>query len=158
HRALEVSEEDGHLLALALEGLTRGEDPLGKMPRRVGVGRGRVRHGGHPTNDRSSTFVAKLRVSGEGSPARATRQAHSRHTAKAEVRRWWIFVLAAETLHAVASRLVSRPGGSTVAPGGTGVKDEGSAYCGPLTTRVQGRQTWSIQEASRHRTLEGNIR
>jgi len=45
HRALEIGEEDGHLLALALEGALRGEDLLGEVLRGVGVGRGRPRHG-----------------------------------------------------------------------------------------------------------------
>ena len=35
HRALEVGEEDGHLLALALEGSLRGEDLLGEVLGRV---------------------------------------------------------------------------------------------------------------------------
>ena len=37
HGALEVGEEDGHLLALALEGGLGGEDLLGKVPRCVGL-------------------------------------------------------------------------------------------------------------------------
>ena len=39
HRALEVGEEDGHLLALALERRARREDLLDEVPRRVGAGR-----------------------------------------------------------------------------------------------------------------------
>jgi hypothetical protein len=35
HRALHVGEEDGHLLALALEGASRGEDLLGEVLGRV---------------------------------------------------------------------------------------------------------------------------
>ena len=37
HRALEVGEEHGDLLALALEGALRGEDLLGEVLRRVGL-------------------------------------------------------------------------------------------------------------------------
>ena len=37
HRALEVGEEDGDLLALAFEGGPRGEDPLGEVLGRVGL-------------------------------------------------------------------------------------------------------------------------
>jgi len=36
HRALEVGEQDGDLLALALQRLAGGEDPLGQVGRRVG--------------------------------------------------------------------------------------------------------------------------
>jgi hypothetical protein len=37
HRALEVGEEDGDLLTLALERALRGQNLLGEMPRRVGL-------------------------------------------------------------------------------------------------------------------------
>jgi hypothetical protein len=40
HRALEVGEEDRDLLALALESGLGGEDLLGEVPGRVGLGRG----------------------------------------------------------------------------------------------------------------------
>ena len=43
HRALEVGEEDGDLLALALEGGLGREDPLGQVLRGVGLGRGKTR-------------------------------------------------------------------------------------------------------------------
>jgi hypothetical protein len=39
HRALEVGEEHGDLLALALEGALGGEDPLREVLRRVGLRR-----------------------------------------------------------------------------------------------------------------------
>src|SRR5439155_21803276 len=38
HRALDVGEEDGHLLALALKGAARGQDFLGETLWRVGGG------------------------------------------------------------------------------------------------------------------------
>jgi hypothetical protein len=38
HRAFEVGEEDGDLVALALQGRLGGEDLLGEIPRRVAVG------------------------------------------------------------------------------------------------------------------------
>ena len=38
HRALEVGEEHGHLLALALQRGLRGEDLLGEVLGRVGLG------------------------------------------------------------------------------------------------------------------------
>ena len=40
HRSLDVREEHGHLLALALERGPRREDVLGEVPGRVGLGRG----------------------------------------------------------------------------------------------------------------------
>ena len=43
HRALEVGEQDRDLLALAFEGAARGEDPLGQVPRRVGLRGGELR-------------------------------------------------------------------------------------------------------------------
>ena len=39
HGALQVSEEHGHLLALAFQGRARGEDLFGKVPWRVGLRR-----------------------------------------------------------------------------------------------------------------------
>ena len=42
HRALEVGEEHGHLLALAFEGGLRGEDLLGEVLGGVGLGAGRA--------------------------------------------------------------------------------------------------------------------
>ena len=39
HRALEIGEEDGDLFALAFEGAPGGQDLLGEMRRRVGLGR-----------------------------------------------------------------------------------------------------------------------
>jgi peptidoglycan/xylan/chitin deacetylase (PgdA/CDA1 family) len=43
HRALQVREEHGHLLALAFERRPRREDVLGEMLRRVGLGRREAR-------------------------------------------------------------------------------------------------------------------
>jgi hypothetical protein len=45
HRTLEVGEEDGDLLALALEGGLRGEDLLGEVLGGVGLGGGSPRGG-----------------------------------------------------------------------------------------------------------------
>jgi hypothetical protein len=44
HRALEIGEQDGHLLPFAFERGLRGEDSLGEMSRRVRVGRRGRRH------------------------------------------------------------------------------------------------------------------
>ena len=43
HRALEVGEEDCHLLALPFKGTLRGQDLLGEMQRSVGLGGGETR-------------------------------------------------------------------------------------------------------------------
>src|SRR5215472_11901887 len=47
HGALQVSEEHGHLLALAFEGGLRGEDLLSEVLRRVRLGRDVSTGGGH---------------------------------------------------------------------------------------------------------------
>ena len=52
HRTLHVGEEDGDLLALALERGARGEDLLGEVPRCVGVGDGKARLCGRRRNQR----------------------------------------------------------------------------------------------------------
>ncbi len=54
HRALEVGEEDGDLLALALEGGLRGEDLLGEVLRRVAGSGSTGRVGGRDPTVRSA--------------------------------------------------------------------------------------------------------
>jgi hypothetical protein len=61
HRALEVGEEHGDLLALALEGALRGEDLLGEVLRRVGVRRGEASVRINLGTDRVTAFVAESR-------------------------------------------------------------------------------------------------
>jgi hypothetical protein len=84
HRALDISEQHRDLLPLTLEGYPRGEDLIGEVLGRVMLGRGEARivrkrlqgmatlgaepgRGRHPaptvgTGQRSSTFLAELRL------------------------------------------------------------------------------------------------
>jgi hypothetical protein len=62
HRALEIGEQDGHLLPLAFECRLRGEDSLGEMFRRVRLGRhGRRPDGRSRGHDLLAAFQAELR-------------------------------------------------------------------------------------------------
>ena len=60
HRALEVGEEHGDLLALAFEGALGGEDLLREMLRRVLLGRDVPRIDGRA--DRLAAFKAEARI------------------------------------------------------------------------------------------------
>ena len=59
HRALQVGEQHGHLLALALQGGPGREDLLGEVRRRVALRGGRVDELGEPVADRLSTVQAE---------------------------------------------------------------------------------------------------
>ena len=66
HRAFEIGEEHGDLLALAFERRPRREDLLGEVPRRVGVGRDKAAVGqlrGH--RGLAPALRAELRRRGE---------------------------------------------------------------------------------------------
>ena len=96
HRAPHVGEEDGHLLALALEGVTRGEYLLGQVPRGVGVG---IARGG--VRQPARTPVAELLP---GRVRRATGRAHGRlgerpRAFAAEAGAWGILVPAGPAGH-----------------------------------------------------------
>ncbi len=58
HRALEIGEQHRHLLALAFEGSLGGEDLLGKVLRRVGLGRGEAHLPGRLAAYWSTALVA----------------------------------------------------------------------------------------------------
>jgi len=60
-RALEIGEEDGDLLTLALERSLGGEDLLGQVLRSVGLGRGEPRLSCYLRNNRLPTLQAELR-------------------------------------------------------------------------------------------------
>ena len=77
HRALEVGEEDRHLLALALEGALRGEDPLGEVPGRVRLGRGEARLPGRLRVHRQPALAAEADALAELGAARARRRARA---------------------------------------------------------------------------------
>ena len=60
HRALEVGEENGHLLALALECGLRGENPFGQVFRCVNLWRGEPRLGVMANGERRGALSAEL--------------------------------------------------------------------------------------------------
>ena len=97
HRALHVGEENGHLLALALEGLLRGQDPLDEVAGRVALGRG------EPRRRRWRGLAALVAEPGAGGKVRATLVAgrgKRRAALETELRLRRIVVPAPETLHA----------------------------------------------------------
>jgi hypothetical protein len=98
HRALEVGEEHGHLLALTLQRRARGEDALRQVARRVGVGRREARLAGGGADGRPA-LVAEARAVGQGVPAGAARQPETGAASEAEARRGRILLLAPGALH-----------------------------------------------------------
>ncbi len=99
HRALEVGEEDGDLLALALKRGLGGEDLLGQMLWRVGLRRDEARRragGAH----RRGALEAEPRPGGELRPAARAPESKRRRALQAEPRPWRILLLASGTLHA----------------------------------------------------------
>src|SRR5262249_29377600 len=111
-RALEVGEEDGDLLALALEGGPGGEDLVGKVLRGVGVRGAEARRGGRPGG--VGALRAELGGGGEGRAAVGAGAGERRRALLAELRPRLILVLAAETSHARASRSSASHGLSDV--------------------------------------------
>jgi hypothetical protein len=103
HRPLEVCEEDGDLLALALESRPRGQDAIGQVPGCVRLRRWR------PSGRRDGRPALATEPSASGQLGRASgaddRQPGAAPEAELRLRR--IVRLAPETLHARAS---SRPG------------------------------------------------
>src|SRR5205085_10888698 len=97
HRALHVGEEDGHLLAFALEGLLGRQGPLGQVAGRVALGRGESRL------RRRCGLAALVAEPGAGGKARAalvTGRRERRAALETELRLQRIVVPAPETLHA----------------------------------------------------------
>jgi hypothetical protein len=115
HRALQIGEEDGDLLALALEGGLRREDLRGEMLGGVRLGAGEAAHclGGLAAYW-STALVAEPGADRQVTTARRAGRAKASSTAQAEVRPEWVLVLAPRTLQFRAS---SEPGWFT-APGG----------------------------------------
>jgi hypothetical protein len=115
HRALEVGEQHGDLLALALEGTLRGENLLGEMLGGVRVGR---RRSPGRSAYRPAALQTELRA---GRQCRAALGARGRKPApafEAELRRRRVLMLAPGTVHAQllraqsAASLAQRPSGS----------------------------------------------
>src|SRR5438445_11877128 len=102
HRPLEVGEEDGYLLALALQGAFRGEDLLGEVPGGVGFGAGEAARwlGG----ERGAAGPAELLARRDrGATARAG-CLEPGATVLAEARARVVLSLAPGTFHAGASK------------------------------------------------------
>jgi len=112
-RALEIGEEDGDLLTLALERSLGGEDLLGQVLRSVGLGRGEPRLSCYLRNNRLPTLQAELRARGQLTTALRAGQRDAGSALQTELRRRRILVLAPGTLHTApppkrASRIASR--------------------------------------------------
>jgi hypothetical protein len=89
HRALDVGEDDGDLLALALHRAPEGEDAIGQVTRRVAAARaeaGRdIREGGKGAK-RRATHVAEAIVGRAFRPARGADAPQNRAAVAAELR------------------------------------------------------------------------
>ena len=99
HRALEVGEEDGHLLALALEGGLGREDLLGEMFGRVGLRRGNLPRRRGSREGPTALAAELLRAGVRG----ATGRAHRRQPGSAlptELHGGEVVVLAPRAVHA----------------------------------------------------------
>src|SRR6266705_7133588 len=98
HRALHVGEEDGHLLALALEGGARGEDLLGEMT--GGVGARRLPLGWRPDRPRRcAAVVAEPCARGDVGVALRAAGAQGIPALETQSRVEWILVAAGWALH-----------------------------------------------------------
>ena len=104
HRALEVGEQDGHLLALAFEGATGGDDPLGEVLRGVCVGRRGARRRGRWRTHRVPAVETEPCIGWQLGPTLRAGQCEAATTLQAESRLGRVVVLAARTLHARVSR------------------------------------------------------
>ena len=96
----QVAEEHGDRLALAFQRRARGEDPLGEVARRVGIGGVRRRHGGPRGLDRAAAGRTEARALRELDAARGTGDRQAGAARDAEARPDGIVVTAATALHA----------------------------------------------------------
>src|SRR5712692_2575865 len=103
HRALEVSEEDGDLLALALQSGLGGEDALSRVLGGVGLRRAEPRTGGYPCRcpERSAATPAELLAGLVREPAGRTRECQRGAALRAEAAPLAVVMLAPGTFHAV---------------------------------------------------------
>ena len=99
----QVAEEHGDRLALALQCRARGEDALGEVARRVGIGGVRRRHGGPRGLDRAAAGRTEARALRELDAARGTGDRQAGAARDAEARPDGIVVTAATALHACRS-------------------------------------------------------
>ena len=108
HRTLDVGEQHGDLLALTLECCSRGKDPVGKVLRRVTLGRGKsanIRNG----RQRMATFGAEP---GCGRHLAATVDAGSPERSRAllaDLRLERVLVLALRAFHCGTPEAKSEP-------------------------------------------------
>ena len=99
HRALEVGEEDGDLLALPLDRAPRGEDFLREVPGRIRLGRGEARPTAWLRVHRQPALAAETDARAELGAARGAGEREPRAALGAEPRRGGSVVLAARTVH-----------------------------------------------------------
>ncbi len=117
HRTLEVGEENGDPFALSLQRCPGREDALGKMLRRVRLGRGELRlAGGGRRGQRSPAAATKSLVALVGDAARRARGAEREPALTTEAPALAILRMASGTLHCCAS--VSRSRARPAAAGG----------------------------------------
>src|SRR5262245_34588450 len=110
HRALEVGEEDRHLLALALQCALGGEDPLGEMLGGVGLWGGKAGLAGGWSTDRLAALETELRARRKFCTALATLVSKPDPALETELRLRWILVLAPGTPHLTLTSLVGEVG------------------------------------------------
>src|SRR5262245_28095247 len=101
HRSLQVGEENGDLLALAFQGGLGGEDLLGQMLGRVGLGRRKawLRTGGDLLAKLGPTAVAKSTARRIDVATRGTRQPEACPAAVAEAGLGGVVLLALRAAH-----------------------------------------------------------
>ena len=98
-RIRDVAEQNGHLLALALERHLRRENLLGEVPRRVGSRRRESRIDGRSSPDLVTALRAEPGAAGEVGATACTRRGQSPTTTEAEPRLRRVLLLAPGTVH-----------------------------------------------------------
>jgi len=101
HRALEIREEDRHLLPFTFERALGGEDPLGEVLGGIGIRREEA--GGSGWFQRSRTLSAEFVAGRIGRPARRTDGLERGRALPAEAHARRVLCLAPKTSHGAAS-------------------------------------------------------
>jgi hypothetical protein len=112
HRALDVGEQHGNLLALALHRAARGEDTIGQVMRRVAASRAKAGRGARERGggmERRPAHVAKAVLGSALRPADGAGSAQDRAAVAAERRGGAVVSAAAGTDH--GGHAADRPGG-----------------------------------------------